>query len=60
MPTRKAWSEPPNVESDQQIGQQILGSHAYFANLSMARTSNNDYERPAEHDGLSALRLTSN
>ena len=29
----------PNVETDQQIGQQILGSRAYSANLSMARTS---------------------
>ena len=29
----------PNVNTDQQIGQQILGSRAYSANLSMARTS---------------------
>ena len=29
----------PNVDTDQQIGQQILGSRAYSANLSMARTS---------------------
>jgi flagellar basal-body rod protein FlgC len=29
----------PNVETDQQIGQQILGSRAYSASLSMARTS---------------------
>ena len=29
----------PNVDTDQQIGQQILGSRAYSANLSMVRTS---------------------
>ena len=29
----------PNVDTDQQISQQILGSRAYSANLSMARTS---------------------
>ena len=29
----------PKVDTDQQIGQQILGSRAYSANLSMARTS---------------------
>jgi flagellar basal-body rod protein FlgC len=29
----------PNTDTDQQIGQQILGSRAYSANLSMARTS---------------------
>jgi flagellar basal-body rod protein FlgC len=29
----------PNVNTDHQIGQQILGSRAYSANLSMARTS---------------------
>jgi flagellar basal-body rod protein FlgC len=29
----------PNVDTDQQIGQQILGSRAYSANLSMIRTS---------------------
>src|SRR4051812_44680333 len=29
----------PNVDTDQQVGQQILGSRAYSANLSMARTS---------------------
>jgi flagellar basal-body rod protein FlgC len=29
----------PNVDTAQQIGQQILGSRAYSANLSMARTS---------------------
>jgi flagellar basal-body rod protein FlgC len=29
----------PNVDTDQQIGQQILGSLAYSANMSMARTS---------------------
>lgn len=29
----------PNVDTDQEIGQQILGSRAYSASLSMARTS---------------------
>jgi flagellar basal-body rod protein FlgC len=29
----------PNVDTDQQVGQQILGSRAYSANLSMVRTS---------------------
>ena len=29
----------PNVDTDQQISQQILGSRAYSANLSMVRTS---------------------
>jgi flagellar basal-body rod protein FlgC len=29
----------PNVDTDQQIGQQILASRAYSANLSMVRTS---------------------
>ena len=29
----------PNVDTDQQVGQQILGSRAYSASLSMVRTS---------------------